>query len=630
MTEVVKKLPIPLRRITGLDGLRAVAVIAVIFYHLAPSWLPGGYVGVDIFFVISGFLITTLLLEEYKRRGTINLLAFWQRRARRLLPALLVVVGMVSSIALLIGGDILVGIGRQVLGALTFSTNWVEIIAGTNYFNVQMAQLFTHFWSLAVEEQFYVLWPGLLFGIVALPWLARWRYAGASVCLSLAVASAAMMALWYDGQNITRVYYGLDTHLFGLMIGAALAFWEYGRLSAVPFRRQATQPAFSFDWPRLVQFLGLVGLVGLATVMIAMKGDTPWPYMGGLALAACMTALVIMAAANRNSIVCWLLEAQWLKWIGARSYGMYLWHWPVFVLLGVIMPKMAYAPWVIGIATIAITIIASAVSYAYIEQPVRRFGLRGALRRGIVRKPIIITNAHTRWSVRPHPLLVGILLMITLTCTAVVIAPRQTQAETQVAAGQTAIKRAQEQSPTSTSVNLRPATGTAPIVVEPPKTPIAGSDITLVGDSVALASAPILLAHFPGIVVDAQISRSLRAGGFEDIAALETAGKLRRVVVISLGTNGYYGTGSLDTLMTQLGGREVIFVTSYAPREWIVPNNKDIEVIAAKHPNVRIARWDRAISAQPEGVGPDGIHPNSIGQTIYTACLQTVIADMNK
>ena len=207
-------------RLRGLDGLRAIAVTTVIAFHFVPGLLPGGYIGVDVFFVISGFLITTLLLRERAETGRIILRKFWLRRARRLLPALALVVLASSTAALVIGGDVLVRIGTQVLGAATFSYNWIGIASNASYFDDTTPELFRNLWSLAVEEQFYLVWPVAILLLV----LVRRRGIQLAIVAALALGSiAAMVALLSAGAPPTRLYYGTDTHSFGLAIGAGLA-----------------------------------------------------------------------------------------------------------------------------------------------------------------------------------------------------------------------------------------------------------------------------------------------------------------------------------------------------------------------------------------------------------------------
>jgi hypothetical protein len=237
--------------ISGLDGLRALAVVAVIVFHLFPAALPGGYIGVDLFFVISGFLITTLLIAEHARSGKVRLGKFWLRRARRLLPALFVTILVIGSVIFFVRGDIAVGIGRQIFGAATFSSNWMEIAAGTDYFSSSIPHLFLNFWSLGVEEQFYLVWPVVALLIVA--GIKRPKI-GMVLALLFALASGGWMAYAYaHGASTTRVYYGTDTHFFGLMIGAFLAFWArvYAPNKALrrlftPFSRLARMPVTSF------------------------------------------------------------------------------------------------------------------------------------------------------------------------------------------------------------------------------------------------------------------------------------------------------------------------------------------------------------------------------------------------
>ncbi len=241
------------RRYAGLDGLRAIAVLLVIAFHLLPGAVVGGYLGVDVFFVISGFLITALLLRERKATGGIKLGAFWARRARRLVPALVLLLLVCCAVALAVGGDRLLHLGRQVLGALTFSSNWLSVAAGASYYDSSAPELFRNLWSLAVEEQFYLIWP---FAVLLLV-LIRWRVLRVVLLLMVAAASATAMALLYSPTvDPTRIYYGTDTHSFGLALGAALAMLS----------RDWPLPVLS--WPRipraLLPVLGWAALAGPA------------------------------------------------------------------------------------------------------------------------------------------------------------------------------------------------------------------------------------------------------------------------------------------------------------------------------------------------------------------------------
>src|SRR6478609_6697985 len=269
-------------RIEGLDGLRALAIVGVLVYHLNASWLPGGFLGVDVFFVVSGFLITTLLLREHHRSGRIALSQFWVRRARRLLPALVLCVVTSVLIARGVSQDLLVDVGRQMLGALTFSTNWLEITAGTSYFDQTAPQLFMNFWSLAVEEQFYLLWPLLTLALLALS--SRMRV-GVAVAVG-AASSLLMAALFTPGTDATRVYYGTDTHVMGLMAGAALAFaWASPRLS------RFVTPS---HWGRFGWVAGPVAGAVLLAEMVLLDEQQALTFRGGIALASVATTVLIM------------------------------------------------------------------------------------------------------------------------------------------------------------------------------------------------------------------------------------------------------------------------------------------------------------------------------------------------
>ncbi|MEO8906628.1 MAG: acyltransferase, partial [Microbacteriaceae bacterium] len=374
------------RHLAGLDGSRAIAVVAVIVYHVFPGLLPGGFIGVDVFFVISGFLITSLLIGERASAGRVSFKRFWQRRVRRLVPAIVVLVLVCCTSALIVGGDVLVGLGRQVLGAATFSYNWLDIASGSSYFSRDAPELFRNLWSRAVEEQFYLLWPLLL--IVLL--LIRNNRVRIAVLLALAAASATLMWLLYTpGADATRVYFGTDTHSFGLMIGAALALVVR---SMKPLDLNAGESPLQVFARRWLPGLGLISLAAVLGATWWLHDDAAITYRGGLVAVSVLTAIVIWAAvtlrsprssAAGRSALGGALDIAPLRAIGARSYGLYLWHWPVLVLVAA-----AWSPGadtlertlMIGAVALCITAAAAVLSYRFVEQPVRRHGFRGIAR----------------------------------------------------------------------------------------------------------------------------------------------------------------------------------------------------------------------------------------------------------
>lgn len=584
-------------RFAGLDGLRAFAVGAVILYHLGPDAALGGYLGVDVFFVISGFLITALLLRERERRGRVSLIAFWKRRARRLLPALVLLLLACGTAAALLGGNLLVGIGRQVLGASTFSYNWLAILGSDSYFDHTSPELFRNLWSLAVEEQFYLVWPLLFLLLLLLP--ARWLRASVVLILS-AASAAAMWLIFVPGTDPTRVYFGTDTHSFGLGLGATLALLL------------GTAPTSPLAWPRwsrvVLPALGTAALGGLVVLSIILPAEATITYRGGLVLVAVLTALTILGGVVPGSPLGAALELAPLRWIGERSYGLYLWHWPVHLLVIAALPEWSLAGlegWMLGGIALAITVPAAAVSYSLVELPIRHDGFRYTLR---------------RWLSAPHGRrlvalpLTGLLLGSGLAGVsgAILNATERGDAQAVIEAGQEAIR-------------IPPPPPAAHAPDDQPAQLPSGDQITAIGDSVMLASAPQLQQLFPGIAIDAAVSRQMHQAPVI-VQALRDAGALRPVVLIGLGTNGPIDEASLTAVVEVIGAdHEIILVNTYAPRWWIDGVNSTLTAFARKYRNVEIANWNAVIAGRLNLLARDQVHPGDTGGGLYAQAVQAAM-----
>ncbi|TWE13352.1 acyltransferase family protein [Rudaeicoccus suwonensis] len=351
--------------VPGLDGLRTIAVALVIAYHLHVPHAGGGLLGVGIFFTLSGFLITSILLSGAQQRGW-DLRSFWVRRARRLLPAvvLLLIVTMVATVIRRPGETGTWGV--DAIAALFYVANWHTILAGDSYFARFNTGPFDHLWSLSVEEQFYLVWPLLLIAL----WFVTRRHTRVMAVITALLAAASFVELSMlakSGFDTTRAYEGTDTRVGGLLVGAALALWLHGRRERLPEHRRA---------------IDVAGVLGLVVIGVLVSETTEYDlstYRFGLLALSVATGAVLLAISTPGSILGRVLALRPLTWIGERSYGIYLWHLPILVFMptnGVLANGLAH-----GAAVVILTVLISALSWRYVEDPIRTLGLRAALRR---------------------------------------------------------------------------------------------------------------------------------------------------------------------------------------------------------------------------------------------------------
>jgi peptidoglycan/LPS O-acetylase OafA/YrhL len=613
-------------RAPGLDGVRALAVLIVIGFHQGVSGLSGGFLGVDIFFVLSGFLITDLLVSGYDRTDRVDLAGFWTRRARRLLPALAVMLVVVTAAATLIEAGQEASLRLALLAAATYTSNWYQILHHVSYFAAS-AQAgapppLDHLWSLAIEEQFYLVWPLIVWCIIV---RLTTRRARVTCALIGAAVSALAMALQYTpGGDPSAVYYGTDTHASALLIGAALAL-------ACPLRTLATIPAAH---NRRLDMAGVVGLVTLAWAAGHFSGSDPVVYPVGLLVAA-LGAAALVAAAAADGVIAAITSWPPLRWIGVRSYGIYLWHWPVIALSVALLGSAASSPW-LWLAETGVTIAVAAASWRFIEMPIMRDGLRATVRRWMRlvaeagRRPV----AGTRGRALPVTLAAAVAITLVVACYGVARTPAPDAPGgllRQVANGERVSGSSQSTPSASPASSPSPArskpAGSAPplLVCRHGKLRVSGGQVTAVGDSVMLASATALEAALPGAYIDAKIDRQMQAG-LTLIRSLAATGRLRQIVVVGLGTNGGITASQLQQLQRAVGpGRELVLVSTFGPQAWEHAVNTALAAAARRGKHAELADWYQAIAARPALLWPDGIHPRPAGARLYARVVVATI-----
>lgn len=581
----------------GLDSLRGLAILGVILYHINFNWMPGGFLGVTVFFVLSGYLITDILAMEWKRNKRIDLKKFWLSRARRLLPAMFVMLVITLAWITIFHSSLLEKMRGDSLAALFYVSNWWYIYHKLSYFdNFNQLSPLNHFWSLAVEEQFYVVWPFIIsLGLYHIKKQSRMILL---ICLG-AVASALAMAILYEpGADPSRIYYGTDTRAFSLLIGAALALiWPSNRLANKII-------------PKARLILDVVGGTALIIILLMFWKTNqydPFLYNGGMVLLSIATALLVANLAHPASRIAQFLRFRPLRWIGIRSYGIYLWHYPILTLT---TPKVNAGDFSLirAILQFFLIIMIAQISWKYIEKPIRQ----GALR-NIQFKNLRLQNV---------ALSVKLALICAVFVSSIAVFGLSKGSKAKENPQLDKVEAVQTQ-PAKHPVAIRenPAQETPKNQEESKEVnsvqPKSSPNVTAIGDSVMIDIAPYLKNAFPDIRIDAQIGRQL-SKAIPVVEQLKNEGNLGNYVIIGLGTNGAFTTEQLVSLMELIGNeRKMIFINTRVPRPWESIVNERLKVTASKYPNVTLVDWYAASAGKRDYFAPDGVHLTNVGAEAY-------------
>lgn len=672
MPEPIKK---NLRYMPGLDGLRALALMGVMGYHWGLESAPGGFLGVGVFFVLSGYLITDILASQWRLNGKINLADFWYRRFRRLLPAMFLMLLMTVVWVTLFDPSRLAVLRQDVIGAVTYLSNWQFIFREVSYFeSFGPPSPLGHMWSLAVEEQFYVIWPLiLLIGLYLYPRRGQMLY---FISALAGISALLMMWIYEPGEDPSRVYFGTDTRAFGLLIGAALAImWPSFKLSS----RIARGARILMD---------LAGISALVLILYMMGNTDRFEealYPGGMVILSLASAVVIAVLAHPASLLGNLIGAKPLRWVGVRSYGIYLWHYPIIMLTSPNGDVHQISP-LHAVLQVAASVALAALSWKYVEEPIRRGALKAwwkgvrqpnRVRRRPTFKNVVLScstllligifTAGMTYSVsvaeteenRPPVAGVGAGTGV-LPPPADLDPPAEPTESKPVEAKPENPRKPDQPEKTEPEQTDKPGTGSAPPAAPPapskpapkppqkapapkpgnatnvspkPNTgkpgaqkPQAGSSVTVIGDSVMVGVSPYLEKALPGIRIDAKIGRQL-VQAKDIVSGLKTQGRLDGgVIVIALGTNGTFAKKELHGLLKSLSSaKQVILVNTKVPRDWERSVNALLAEIGPQYPNTTVVDWHAASKEHPEFFRSDRVHLEPEGAKIYSALIVNAI-----
>lgn len=572
-----------MRYMPGLDGLRAIAVLGIIIYHLNKQWLTGGFLGVDTFFVISGYLITSLLLKEYDDTGIIKLKSFWIRRLKRLLPAVIVLLMVVGTATLLLKSDNIIRVKHDIIAAIFYVSNWWYIAKDVNYFEQFSFMPLKHLWSLAIEEQFYIFFPVIL---VTLLLTIKKRYKIGFIFWGVSIISLGLMMFIYSiNGDHSRVYFGTDTRLQTLLLGVILAFlWP-------PFKLKN-------DPPKVVKYvidsIGSLSFIVLILLFFIINDETNWIYDGGFYLISILTLFIIASVVHPSTWIAKIFSNPVLVFIGKRSYSLYLWNFAVISFVHSYYVD-GQIPVYVYFIDISLTIIFAELSYRFIETPFRKEGIKAL-----------------NWRPSYIPQFIRMAIVVTLLIPFMLILVGAFNKYGKDIIGEKA-------NSFDTTIEDNYLMRIAPIdnihidglVSEKKK---ESSDVynnikpLLIGDSVMVDIGESFKSSVPKSRIDGKVGRQLYQTLPLVKANYSQYKKSSDQVVLELGTNGDFTVKQLDDLLNQFGKAKIYLVNTRVPRIYEANVNRLLADAAKRKSNVTLIDWNKRSQGHSEYFAPDGVH----------------------
>ncbi len=600
--------------VTGIDGVRTLAVLGVIIYHLLPTTLPGGYLGVPLFLLISGYFVTLQLVRQMDQTGGIQLTKFYLKRLRRLYPVLIVMLTVTTAYITLFARDLLHNIKSTIATNLLWVYNWWEIGHGQSYFDRFNGESpFTHLWTLGVEAQFYFLWPLILFMLFL---ILRKRSKIKWTVFILAVASAVEMALLFDPQNINRVYYGTDTRAFSLLLGSWLALcWPIDRLNA----------SLTAHAARILDGVGIGALLITLLGFFTLPGQSSWTYRGGMFFYSLIGMILIATVVHPGSHMNRWLTNPFFTWIGQRSYGIYVYQLPVMVFYERVV-EIGRHPVINALVECLLILAISEFSYRLVEQPLAHYQWRylpASIRHWIDFK---MHDWH-QW------LKVGPVVIICFIALCGLMLPSKPAKKSAV---QTRIEKSRQ---ATVAKNKQIAKGKAAKVNVNSKSlqkkygltsnqlkAASELKVTAIGDSVMADASQDIQEIMPHAYVDAEVGRQGSATPAV-IKDLKAKGQLQKNVILNLGTNGAMDSQTINDILTAIGkDHQVYWITPHVPtRDWEQTVCDQIKQAAKQNANVHVIDWNQAANGHAEWFAQDKVHMNEQGNAYFTRLIVKTI-----